>query len=90
LRLAAAAAIVCTTAWAPKRVSQQETIMANTATTPGAPQAKNQREQLRQSERAATEQEPANFRDVANESKVVEVPPVGKDAKPIRGLDPKH
>jgi len=65
--------------------------MANTPTTPGAPQAKNQREQLRQSERAATEQEPANFRDVSNESKVVEIPPVaGKDSKPIRGLDPKH
>ncbi len=63
--------------------------MANTATTPGAPRAKNQREQLRQSERAATEQEPANFRDVANESKVVEIPPIGKDKKPIRGLDPK-
>ena len=65
--------------------------MANTATTPGAPQPKNQREQLRESERAATEQEPANFRDVANESKVVEIPPVtGKDSKPIRGIDPKH
>ena len=45
--------------------------MANTATTPGAPKAKDQREQLRQSERAATEQEPANFRDVSNESKIV-------------------
>ena len=64
--------------------------MANTATTPGAPKAKNQREQLRQSERAATEQEPANFRDVSNESKVVEIPPVGPNAKPIRVLDPKH
>jgi hypothetical protein len=64
--------------------------MANTATTPGAPKAKNQREQLRQSERAATEQEPANFRDVSNETKVVEIPPVGTDKKPIRGLDPKH
>ena len=64
--------------------------MANTPTTPGAPQATNQREQLRQSERAATEQEPANFRDAANESKVVEIPPTGPDAKPIRGLDPKR
>ncbi len=63
--------------------------MANTATTPGAPRAKNQREQLRESERAATEQEPANFRDVSNEKKVVGIPPVGKDEKPIRGLDPK-
>ena len=65
--------------------------MANTATTPGAPRPKNQREQLRQSERAATEQEPANFRDDSNESKVVEIPPIGgTDDKPIRGLDPKH
>jgi hypothetical protein len=89
LGLVAAVTIVCTRPCAPKR-AKQETIMANTATTPGAPQAKNQREQLRQSERAATEQEPANFRDVSNESKVVEIPPVGKDEKPIRGLDPKH
>ena len=64
--------------------------MANTASTPGAPQAKQQREQLKQSERKATETEPANFRDVSNESKIVEIPPVGKDAKPIRGLDPKR
>jgi hypothetical protein len=67
--------------------------MANTATTPGAPRVNNprndQREQLRHSERAATEQEPANFRDESNEKKVVEIPPVGKDEKPIRGLDPK-
>jgi hypothetical protein len=62
--------------------------MANTPTTPGAPKVQNQREQLRQSERAATETEPANFRDVSNEKKVVEIPPVGKDEKPIRGLDP--
>jgi len=62
--------------------------MANTPTTPGAPQSKNQREELRQSERAATEQEPANFRDVSNESKVVEIP-ADKTGRPIRGLDPK-
>ena len=64
--------------------------MANTPTTPGAPRPKNQREELRRSERAATEQEPANFRDESNESKVVEIPPTGPDAKPIRGLDPKR
>ncbi|MEO5843315.1 MAG: hypothetical protein ABIQ33_00595 [Caldimonas sp.] len=64
--------------------------MANTTTTPGAPAPKNQREQLRQSERKATEQEPANFRDVANENKIVEISPIGKDKKPIRGLDPKQ
>jgi len=63
--------------------------MANTATTPGAPKGKNQREQLRQSEREATEQEPANFRDESNESKVVGIPPIGgPDSKPIRGIDP--
>jgi hypothetical protein len=55
----------------------------------GAASMQNQREQLKKSERKATEKEPANFRDVSNEKKVVEIPPVGKDKKPIRGLDPK-
>jgi hypothetical protein len=58
------------------------------ATTKAGP-APNQREQLTESERKATEKEPENFRDVSNEKKVVEIPPLGKDRKPIRGLDPK-
>ncbi len=63
--------------------------MAGTTSKPGAPNAQGQREQLKQSERKATETEPANFRDISNEKKVVEIPPLGKDKKPIRGLDPK-
>lgn len=62
--------------------------MAGT-TKSGATPVQNQREQLKQCERRATEKEPANFRDVSNEKKVVEIPPLGKDKKPIRGLDPK-
>ena len=58
---------------------------------PGAPLAPkdDQHEALAQSERRATETEPANFRDQANAEKVVEIPPAGPDEKPIRGLDPK-
>jgi len=48
-----------------------------------------QREALQESERAATETEPANFRDRANAEKIVEIPPVDADSIPIRGLDPK-
>ena len=59
-------------------------------TKPRPAPVQNQREQLKQSERKATEKEPANFRDVSNEKKVVEIPPLGKDKKPIRGLDPKQ
>ncbi|HEY2190483.1 MAG TPA: hypothetical protein VGH48_18150 [Caldimonas sp.] len=55
----------------------------------GAASMQTQREQLKKSEREASEKEPANFRDVSNEKKVVGIPPVGKDKKPIRGLDPK-
>ena len=48
-----------------------------------------QREALQDSERAATETEPANFRDQANAEKIVEIPPVDAESIPIRGLDPK-
>ncbi len=54
---------------------------------PGAPLA--DRQALQESERQATETEPANFRDQANAEKIVEIPPVDKANKPIRGLDPK-
>lgn len=49
----------------------------------------SQREALQESERAATETEPANFRDQANAEKIVEIPPVDAESIPIRGLDPK-
>jgi FtsZ-interacting cell division protein YlmF len=55
---------------------------------PASAQPENQREALRESERKATEQHPTTFRDESNEDKIVEIPPVGEDEKPIRGLDP--
>ena len=57
-------------------------------TKPGSPRPEDQREALKDSERKATEQHPTTFRDQSNEEKIVEIPPVGKDEKPIRGLDP--
>ena len=48
-----------------------------------------ERKALEESERAATETEPANFRDQANAEKIVEIPPVDAESIPIRGLDPK-
>ena len=48
-----------------------------------------QREALEDSERDASRQQPGSFKDEAMKDKVVEIPPVGPDEKPIRGLDPK-
>ena len=59
----------------------------STRNAPGSPLA--QRDALAESERMATETEPANFRDKANADKVVEIPEVGPGEQPIRGLDPK-
>lgn len=42
---------------------------------------------LAESERAATEQEPQNFRDAANAEKVPEIGPDKQD-RPIQGIDP--
>lgn len=47
-----------------------------------------QRAALERSEKQATQTEPQNFRDKANEEKVVSVGPDVKDA-PIEGIDPK-
>lgn len=52
-----------------------------------APQ-EDQREALEQSEREAARQHPGSFRDEAMDDKIVEIPPVGPNEKPIRGLDP--
>lgn len=52
---------------------------------PSKPQA--QREALRESQRRATEAEPANFQDESNEDKVVEIGP-DKTDDPIHGIDP--
>ena len=49
----------------------------------------DQRQALERSERAASEKQPGSFKDEAIDEKIVEIPPVGPDAKPIRGLDPK-
>lgn len=48
----------------------------------------DQRAALERSEKQATQTEPQNFRDHANEEKVVSVGPDLKDA-PIEGIDPK-
>ncbi len=62
--------------------------MDTSKTKPTSPRPEDQREDLKDSERKATEQHPTTFRDESNEEKVVEIPPVGPDKKPIRGLDP--
>ena len=49
----------------------------------------SQREALEQSERDASRGLPGSFKDEAMDDKVVEIPPVGPDEKPIRGLDPE-
>ncbi len=54
----------------------------------GAP-SDDQRQALENSERAASEKQPGSFKDEAIDEKIVEIPPVGPDTKPIRGLDPK-
>lgn len=48
----------------------------------------DQREALEKSEREASQHQPGSFRDEAMEDKIVEIPPVGPNEKPIRGLDP--
>jgi hypothetical protein len=53
------------------------------------PSPEDQRQALERSERAANEKQPGSFKDEAMDDKVVEIPPVGPDEKPIRGLDPE-
>jgi len=62
------------------------TATTTAATTPAA-DAPSQREALEQSERAATEQQPDNFRDEANAEKIVEIGP-DKTDDPIKHIDP--
>jgi len=62
--------------------------MDTSTTKPGSARPEDQREALKDSQRKATEEHPTTFRDESNEDKVVEIPPVGPDEKPIRGLDP--
>ena len=51
--------------------------------------SQDQRKALEDSERDAARQQPGTFKDENLEDKIVEIPPVGPDAKPIRGLDPE-
>ena len=50
------------------------------------PAGKDQRDELEESFEKATEKEPSNFRDEANEDKIVEIP-ADKTNDPIRGID---
>ena len=62
--------------------------MSASSADPKSPQP-DPRDALESSEREASRQQPGSFKDEAMEDKVVEIPPVGPDEKPIRGLDPK-
>ena len=48
-----------------------------------------QREALNESEKKASEKQPGSYKEKATDEKIVEIPPTGPQAKPIRGLDPK-
>ncbi|MEP6740646.1 MAG: hypothetical protein ABJA61_09725 [Caldimonas sp.] len=61
--------------------------MTEASKRPAVP-GEDQREALADSERRASEEQPGSYKDEANEEKIVEIPPVGKDKNPIRGLDP--
>ena len=50
---------------------------------------KQQRDALMESEREAAKEQPDSFMEEAVNDKVVEIPPIDKDGKPIQGLDPK-
>lgn len=54
-----------------------------------SPEAPKDRDALQQSEKKASEGQPGSFNDKALTDKVVEIPPLGKDQAPIKGLDPK-
>ncbi|CAN5307268.1 hypothetical protein BH11PSE9_BH11PSE9_18880 [soil metagenome] len=61
----------------------------NTETRQPTKPESDQREALKDSERKASEEQPGSFKDEAMEEKIGEIPPVGKDEDPIKGLDPK-
>ncbi len=52
---------------------------------PSVNSPQDQREALAESEKNANENQ---YRE-ENEEKIVEIPPIDKDGRPIRGLDPK-
>lgn len=54
-----------------------------------SPIGSTDRDALQKSEKAASERQPGSFNDKALTDKIVEIPPLGKDQAPIKGLDPK-
>lgn len=50
-------------------------------------QSGDQRQALQRSEEKAAKDQPGSFDEEALTDKVVKIPPIGKDKKPIRGLD---
>ena len=54
-----------------------------------SPQGPKDRNALQQSEKKASENQPESFSDKALSDKIVEIPPLGTDQSPIKGLDPK-
>jgi hypothetical protein len=61
--------------------------MTTPTTTP--PAERNQRDALNASEKKANEKQPGSYKEEATDEKIVEIPPAGPDARPIRGLDSK-
>lgn len=56
---------------------------------PAPPGAERQRDTLKDAERTANEKQPGNFKEKETDDKIVEIPPLGEDKKPIGGLDSK-
>ena len=48
-----------------------------------------QRDELNEAQKKANEQQPGSYKEDETADKVVEIPPTGPNAKPIRGLDSK-
>ncbi len=61
--------------------------MNSTDTRPGTP-SRDQRDALQESEKRASQQ-PGSYKEAETDEKIVGIPPVGPDEKPIRGLDSK-
>lgn len=54
-----------------------------------SPQGPKDRDALQQSEKKASENQPGSFNEGALTDKIIEIPPLGTDQAPIKGLDPK-
>ena len=60
--------------------------MNDSSTRPGSPSS-DQRDALNDSEKRASPQ-PGSYKETETDEKIVGIPPIGPDDKPIRGLDP--